>query len=354
MQSILFIINPISGTTNKEAIEQAIDRRLDRERFVASICYTQHAGHAAEIAQKAAQEGINIVVAVGGDGTINEVARSLVHTDTALGIIPSGSGNGLARHLHIPLDPDAAIDILNQSVVHNLDYGRINGRPFFCTCGVGFDAFISMKFAEAGKRGVTTYVEKTLIDGLNYKPQTYRITIGRNTATAEVHEAFLISAANASQYGNNAYIAPHASMKDGLLDVTILTPFNILETPAIVLQLFSKKIEQNSHVKAFRTDYLRIEREKAGVAHSDGDPFDTDAVLEVELVPASFKVVVNQAHCSQPHHNEEVNILQQFLEPFRLWEPLGELKKTSDDLRRKTTHEIKRLNATLLERLRKL
>ena len=344
MQQILFIINPISGTGNKAAFEAAIREHISVDRFDCKICYTERAGHAAELAQQAAADGVEVVVAVGGDGTVNEVARSLVHTSTALGIIPCGSGNGLARHLHIPLDPVAAIEIINHHVVHCLDYGRINGHPFFCTCGVGFDAFISMKFAEAGKRGLATYVEKTLVDGLNYKPETYRLTVGDDEGRTEQYDAFLIACANASQYGNNAYIAPHASMKDGLLDVTILEPFNVFETPTIVMQLFSRNINRNSHVKTFRTNRLRIERTADGVAHCDGDPFDTTSVIDVELIPASFNVVVNAE--TQGVEASVPNLLLQFLEPFQIWDPLEGLKKTGMELRR--------LNANLLERLRKL
>lgn len=346
MQQILFIINPISGTGSKSALEAAIREHISVNRFDCKICYTERAGHAAEMARKAAADHVDVVVAVGGDGTVNEVARSLVHTSTALGIVPCGSGNGLARHLHIPLEPVAAIEVINRNVVHCLDYGRINGHPFFCTCGVGFDAFISMKFAEAGKRGLATYVEKTLIDGLNYKPETYRLTLDGDEGRVEQHNAFLIACANASQYGNNAYIAPHASMKDGLLDVTILEPFSMFETPAIVMQLFSRNINRNSHVKTFRTNRLRIERIADGVAHCDGDPFDTTAVIDVELIPASFNVVVNaEAKELEKTEANAPNFLYQFLEPFQIWDPLEGWKKTRTELRR--------LNATLLERLRK-
>ena len=158
-KKIAFIMNPISGTTSKDRIPHLIETTLDQDLYEYNILMTERAGHASELAVSARDEGIDIVVAVGGDGTVNEVARSIVHSDTALGIIPCGSGNGLARHLMLPMNLKKAIQIINRCEIHNLDYGVINGYPFFCTCGMGFDAFVSMKFAEAGKRGPITYVD---------------------------------------------------------------------------------------------------------------------------------------------------------------------------------------------------
>ena len=146
-------MNPISGTSDKKDIPYLIEELLDKEQFDYSIRETEYAGHAYEIAKESKEQGIDIVVAVGGDGTVNEIGRALVHSNTALGIIPTGSGNGLARHLLIPMKIKGAIQVLNDCEITDLDYGIINEHPFFCTCGVGFDAFISEKFAEAGKRG---------------------------------------------------------------------------------------------------------------------------------------------------------------------------------------------------------
>ena len=319
MQRILFIINPISGTSRKGKVVNAIKRRIDPQRFAVEIRYTEYAGHAVEIAREAAETGFDIVVAVGGDGTINEVARSLVHTQTALAIVPSGSGNGLARHLLIPMDIEKALDIINANVVTDLDYGLINDKPFFCTCGVGFDAFISLKFAEANTRGLKTYLEKTLTDGLSYKPETYRIYIG-GESEGEMQEvdAFLIACANASQYGNNAYIAPDASMKDGLMDVIVLEPFSILEAPIVAMQLFQRALPHNSHVKTFRTNRLLIERTTAGPAHCDGDPYETTARIKVELVPAGLRAIINEkALITPPTSSVQSNMLLRTLEPFQ-------------------------------------
>lgn len=289
-RKIVFIVNPISGTSDKQHIIDLIPRYLDEERFKWQIRRTEHKGHAAEYAHEATREGVDVVVAVGGDGTVNEVARSLVHTDTALGIIPCGSGNGLARHLFIPMNPEGALQVLSDCHIEQLDYGMIDQEPFFCTCGVGFDAFISDRFAKAGRRGLLTYIENTLKEGLNYKPDTYEITID---GERQEYKAFLIACANASQYGNNVYIAPHASMSDGLMDVTLMEPFTVLEAPQIAIQLFNKTITSNSRIRSFRCRHLHIKRSAPGVIHFDGDPKLAGEELDVKLVPKGIRMVVN-------------------------------------------------------------
>ncbi|MBR6446277.1 MAG: diacylglycerol kinase family lipid kinase [Prevotella sp.] len=283
-------MNPISGTASKANIPKLIEETLDKGLFDYELRLTERAGHAAEIAAEAQREGVDIVVAIGGDGTVNEVARAIVDSKTALGIVPCGSGNGLARHLMLPMNAKKAIEIINRCEIHELDYGIINGHPFFCTCGMGFDAFVSQKFAEAGKRGPITYVENVLREGLKYKPETYEIRDETGTMRAK---AFLISCANASQYGNNAYIAPQASMSDGLLDVIIMEPFDMLDAPQISLDMFNKTLDKNSKIKTFKCRQLHIHRKQPGVIHFDGDPTMADADVEISLKPKGIRVVVN-------------------------------------------------------------
>lgn len=286
----IFIINLISGTSDKAAIPGLIDQLLDKEKFEYEIAITEYAGHASEIAAKAKDDGVDMVVAVGGDGTVNEVARAIVHSNTALGIIPCGSGNGLARHLQLPINVKKSIEIINAFEVRDLDYGIINGYPFFCTCGMGFDAFISLKFAEAGKRGPLTYIENVLREGLKYEPETYTVMADDETS---LHKAFLISCANASQYGNNAYIAPQASMSDGLMDVIIMEPFGLIDAPQISIEMFNKTLNKNSKIKTFRTKKIHIKRSMPGLIHYDGDPTITDADIDVSIESKGIKVIVN-------------------------------------------------------------
>ncbi len=339
---IVFVVNPISGTQGKKAILKLIDERIDRSVFDYSIVKTEYAGHASQIASVAASEGVDIVVAIGGDGTINEIGRSLIHKDTALGIIPCGSGNGLARHLRIPMDPKAAIDVINQANRLCIDYGKINNIPFFCTCGVGFDAFVSLKFADAGKRGLLTYLENTLHESLTYEPETYEIENEEGTVK---YKAFLIACGNASQYGNNAYIAPQASLTDGLMDVTILEPFTVLEVPNLSFQLFNKTIDQNSRIKTMRARRIKIHRTKEGVLHFDGDPLMAGKELEVEIIPQGLYVIASEKKKKMKEESE--NFLQIISNYFSGLKPIGE------EILVKRQNHLFELNRTLLRKLSK-
>lgn len=318
-KKIVFVINPISGTQGKEQILAWVNEKLDREKYDMEVVYTEYAGHAVQIAEQKAAEKAFAVVAIGGDGTINEIARSLVHTDTTLGIIPCGSGNGLARHLQIPLDPKKAVDIINGGRLEVIDYGKINGIPFFCTCGVGFDAFVSLKFSQAGKRGPLTYLEQTLLESLKYRPEVYELEMDGNASTR--YRAFLIACGNASQYGNNAYITPRATLDDGLLDVTILEPFTVLDVPSLSFQLFNKTIDQNSRIKTFQCKSLRIHRSKPGVVHFDGDPMMAGEDIEVSIVQRELKVIVPCETCKRSGNvlqraQDYINGLKQLNEAF--------------------------------------
>lgn len=296
LKSIIFILNPISGTVKKENIAQLIDHNINKELFSYEIRYTEYAGHAEEIAREAAKDGIDVVVAVGGDGTVNEVARGIVQTETALAIIPCGSGNGLARHLMLPMNAKQAIDLINEMVVHKLDYGVVDGHPFLCTCGVGFDAFIAEKFASAGKRGMMTYVEKILTDGLSYEPEHYEFTIDDEPTVEQ--DAWLISCANASQYGNNAYIAPHASMKDGVLDFVVMEPFSLLNAVSVNMEMINKTLDKNANINTYQGKRMVIKRKSEGFIHFDGEPVMAPATVEVYLVEKGINIVVN-AHADK-------------------------------------------------------
>ena len=339
---VTFLVNPISGTHSKQEVPEMIEATLNRELFDHKVLFTEYAGHAAELARQQADEQTDIVVAVGGDGTVNEVARSLVHTQTALAIVPCGSGNGLARHLCLPMDICKSIEVINSCRIEAFDYGIINGLPFFCTCGMGFDAFISLKFAEAGKRGPITYVENVLKEGLKYKPETYEV---KDDTGTHHYKAFLIACANASQYGNNAYIAPGATMTDGEMDVIIMEPFNALEAPQIAADLFMTTLGNNSKIKTFRTKHLQIHRKAPGAIHYDGDPMMTDADIDIRIEHLGIRIVTN------PDVTEDVAqpnpVLNAFIDFF------NNINNVREDIG-KRGHRIQVINKLMLRKLSKL
>ena len=287
-EKILFLINPKSGVQSKKNLPNLIENRIDKGRFEVSIEETKYVAHASELAAQAVADGVDTVIAVGGDGTVNEVARSLVGHSTALGIIPCGSGNGLARHIGIPLDIKKAIDFINTAKVVSVDYGKINNVPFFCTCGIGFDALVSNNFAKGKQRGPFGYFHNMLVDWLSYKPEVYEV---ETETHSENYKAFIIACGNASQYGNNAYIAPRASIRDGLLSVTILEPFSSFDVPILLGHMFGHKINDYSHVKTLESHWVRIKRKSKGVVHFDGEPMEMEPELFIEVVPSGLNVL---------------------------------------------------------------
>ncbi len=286
---ILAIINPVSGTGSKDKIPRLINTVVDHDRNDVSIVTSEYAGHAREIAAQAVNDGIDVVVAIGGDGTVNEVGSALCGTSTALAVIPCGSGNGLARHLRIPMNASRALQVLNNGVVGQFDYCMVNDKPFFCTCGMGFDAAVSYKFSNEGTRGFITYIKTTLTEFFKYKAQDYVIDIDGNR-----HEerAFVIACCNAAQYGNNAFIAPRATMQDGLIDVTVMHGFNALESPIIGTRLFFRSLDKDRHVSIYRGKRVVIERKEEDVMHIDGDPLMMPARLEVKIINKGISILV--------------------------------------------------------------
>jgi len=286
---ILTIINPVSGTGSKEKIPRLIDTVVDNDRNDVSIILTEYPGHAHEIARQAVNDGIDVVVAIGGDGTVNEVGSALVGTSTALAIVPVGSGNGLARHLRIPMNASRALQVLNNGVVCSLDYCTVNGKPFFCTCGMGFDAAVSDKFSHEGTRGFITYIKTAISEYIKYKPQEYLIDIDGKKMN---EKAFVIACCNAAQYGNNAYIAPRATMQDGLIDVTVMHPFNIVESPLIGARLFLRQLGRDHHVSIYRGKRVVIDRQSNDIMHIDGDPMMMPAHVVIENISKGIRILV--------------------------------------------------------------
>ena len=289
MNKIAFIINPVSGTKNKFKVKQIIEKELDTQKFEPIFCFTERCGHATELTKNFVENGINFVVAVGGDGTLNETAKALIHTESALGIVPVGSGNGFALHLGISRNIKKAVQKLNNAQIVRVDYGLKNEQPFFCTCGAGFDAHISMEFAKNKNRGFISYIKKTISSYFSYKPQNY--TLKNNDINLNIN-AFLITFANASQWGNNAYIAPNASITDGLLDIAIMSKFPLIAAPNLALQLFTKKLHKNLYINILQASEITLFREKAGAFHFDGEPCREGKEINVKIVEKGLNIMV--------------------------------------------------------------
>ena len=287
MERISFIVNPVSGGKDKENVLAAIGRYLDLSRFSYEVRQTRQAGDAAAWAR---ESDADIVVAVGGDGTVSEVATGLLGTGKALGIIPCGSGDGLALHLGISRNPVKAVRALNAGRIARIDAARLDGRPFFCTAGVGLDADVAWDFARSPKRGLVTYISTAW--GLwkhGDRAHGYRVRTDTGTWSGP---AVIITVGNANQWGNEARIVPKASLRDGLLDVTVVEPFATWEIPFLAAQLMTGKADTSRRVRSFRSARVQISRDHPGPAHCDGDPFEAGVDLVLEIVPGVLDVVV--------------------------------------------------------------
>lgn len=288
-KTVYVIINPTSGTSSKGNIPIKITEMLDSKDFYIHFIFTGYAGHGYEIAKEAVTKKIDIVIAVGGDGTVNEVGRALIGTETILGIIPLGSGNGLARDLGISRNLTKAIEIIKKQNIKKIDYGVANNHVFFCTCGFGFDAEVAEKSIGKKTRGTLMYFKNMVNAFFQQEPKNYEIICEEGTIKTK---AFVVTCANAAQYGYNAYIAPHANIQDGKMNLAILEPLGLTDVPLTSLQLFTKKIDQNKKMQQILTSKATIVREKAGIMHIDGDALLGPETIEVEIINQGLNVFV--------------------------------------------------------------
>ena len=310
MKNIAFIINPISGSKEtqnaKRKLPKLIMQTLDSEQWLPNITFTEYAGHAVELAKQYARMGFDAVVAVGGDGTVNEVAQGIVKGvsglgvsglgvsglgKTALGIIPMGSGNGFARHLGIPIRPQKALEMINHSEPISVDYGLANGRLFVSTCGTGFDALIADHFACSNKRGFSTYLQNIIHDAFSYQAQTYHIVGDGLDVT---HKAFLITFANANQWGYEALIAPKASIQDGKMDIMMMSSHALLGSASLALRLFAGSIDDSHFMDTLRAKEVTLFREEAAPFHIDGDPVEMEKDIHIRIVEDGLRVLAEK------------------------------------------------------------
>lgn len=288
--SYLFIINPSSGTSigqHPEKISQTIKTFVEKSGGQAKIIFTEDRGHAtALVNENLGKENWKAIVAVGGDGTVNEVAKALVNRSTPLGILALGSGNGLARHLGLPLTLDAGLKQLLSGSVNTIDSAELNGIPFFCTAGMGFDAYVGYLFSQQNSRGLATYVSVSLKSYWNYKPQTYKLN-GKKI------EVFSLSFANAGQFGNNAWVAPQASLFDGLLDICTIKPFPTWYGSNLTYRLFTKQLKPSAYISYQMVQEAVVEADTPPLVHYDGEPLQLDTTrIEIKIKPKSLRVIV--------------------------------------------------------------
>ena len=293
MQAIDFIVNPISGGKDKSSVAAAILKYLDTTRFQARICTTEGPGAAAEMARRS---DAGLVVAVGGDGTVSEVASALVGSGKKLGIIPCGSGDGLALHLGISRTASKAVSILNEGCVAAIDVAEMNGRYFFCTAGVGLDANVSLDFAQSTRRGLSHYISLAWEEWKNHPGEEYRLETDGESWSGK---AVFVTFANAGQWGNQARIAPMASLQDGLLDVMVVRPFTTLEIPDMATRLMTGLADTSRHVLHFSGTRFHLHRSRPGAVHYDGDPFEAGTDFDLSIHPGALQVVVPASHLNK-------------------------------------------------------
>ncbi len=286
-QKVAFVINPNAGVKKNINIEQFIKSNFSKTIAFDLITW-DNKDDFQPIKVKLLAGNYTTIVACGGDGTVNQVASVVINTNIALGILPLGSGNGLARSNGIPIDLLKALQVIEKNNTRKMDSATINGIPFFCTAGIGFDAHIANIFAISSKRGFSTYFKTSIKEYFNYKPNEYTLVVdGQQTHV----KAFILTIANAGQWGNDVYISPEAELNDGILRVSVLKPFSNFSIPSIGLKLFTKKIHTSSHFISLKGKSIQITFEGNLPVHFDGEPIAVKDKIDIKVIPLSLNVV---------------------------------------------------------------
>lgn len=285
-----FIYNPRSGHNARNPhLWHRAHAFIREHRLDATVVRTERPQHATELARAAMADGCDTVVAIGGDGTMNEVAAALLDTPVNLGLIPCGSGNGLGRHLGIPGPGRGAFRTLLTGQPRVIDTATVNGRPFCNVMGLGFDAEISDRFAHVSRRGLSAYIRTGLTAWRNFQPVPVTV---RSSAGVLTETAFIVAVANSDQYGNDCRIAPGAIIDDGLLDLTLIRPVTFFSALPLAVRFFRGRLDGSPRVVRIRAGEFEITRPAAGPVHADGEPFETGAVVAVKVRPRSLRVLV--------------------------------------------------------------
>lgn len=290
-KQVRIILNPISGTRRKVNLSALASRIADPGKFHIEIHQTRSARHAFDLSEEAAEKGVDLIVAAGGDGTLNQVAAGLTGTGKPLGIVPLGSGNGFARALGIPLDAEKALSVAFTGRPRLVDTGKANQHTFLNVCGFGFDAHVSAQFAQAGTRGFSTYARISMRELSKFQPESYKV---KYNGTDTEYSAFVMSVCNGPQYGSNAWIAPMADFSDGTFDVTILQKTGWLNMGRMAFHLFRKELHHAPGYQGFRTSELTVIMPEAGFVNIDGEAIRFEPVVEIKNLPNSLQVIIPQ------------------------------------------------------------
>ncbi|MCX6182258.1 MAG: diacylglycerol kinase family lipid kinase [Bacteroidetes bacterium] len=290
--NILFIVNPISGTGKQKNIQSKVNQLLNKDKFKVEFRFTERAGHAEEIARNSAMEGVDIVAVVGGDGSVNEVAKGLMNSKIAMAIIPTGSGNGLARHLKIPCNVDKALLLLNDSKVICIDTCAIAGHFFVGAAGLGFDALIAHEFAGLKRRGFASYIKVFLKNYFRYSPKTFSLKLNNQYTD---FQCFVFSFLNSSQYGNGTVISPNSIVDDGQFEVVCIKKIPFFLLPVYAYKLFAGTLKNDKYFNSFSVKNILVKAEGA-IAHIDGEPVLLPNEFEVVIHPKSLHVVIASKH----------------------------------------------------------
>jgi YegS/Rv2252/BmrU family lipid kinase len=289
---ICFILNPVSGmfSLRRRYIEWEIKRLLRKNSITGDIRYSKYRGHTTKLAAEAVAQQYNRVVVAGGDGSIHEAASALVHSDIALGIIPAGSGNGLARHLHLPFSVSKALKIALYEESQSIDALNINGYYAFSIIGAGFDARVAQHYRMLPYRGLMSYLYCVVTDYFQYKPIPVKIQADGKTIQ---QTCLFVLLANSNQFGYNFRVAPQASLYDGLMDVVIVPKMSLPVAIYTLLYIWAGRAHTLKNLTMFRSASLQIESAATEVLNIDGDPYPADNVLHVKVIPNAINIVMD-------------------------------------------------------------
>lgn len=288
---IIFVLNPISGFLGfrRRKIERIIKRYIYKNEIDGEIWHSKYAGHTTELVRQAAEQQVKTVVVAGGDGSINEAARALVHSDTALGIIPAGSGNGLAHYLKIPFNIVKAIDVIVEGNTKQADVLKVNDNYAFSLAGLGLDAMIASRYKTLKQRGFLAYLHCAVMEYFNYTPE--KVIIKTDTMELDETCVFMVFA-NSDQFGYNFRIAPQADLFDGYIDVVVVKKFPFIAAPLSSIKIWSGQANKILYFSSFKTKKAVITRENSGMVNLDGDPYETDKTVTVEVMEKALNLIV--------------------------------------------------------------